>query len=202
MQHDPLNDVPTGIEYLNQIATPPPRPGFDKKSKLIIAVMAIVGLLSLLFIFVASQNARSAPTIKTLAGRLHKLQTITDTYNGKLRATAIQDTSSSLKAVLKTANTAVNEPLSRSGVDPKKQAKEIAALDPADELDRKLSDAFLNTQLDLTYAHEMNIQLTDTLDMIAQIQKATSDDVTQKFLTKTHADLQNIKKQLVAFMGS
>ena len=141
MQNDPFNDVPTGIDYLNQIAAPPPKAGFDRKTTIIIAIMAAIGVLSLLFIFIATQNSNPAPTLKNLAAKLQKMQVITDTYNPNLRSTQLQQASSSLRAVLRTANASIGDPLASQGVDPKKQAKEITALDSPGELDKKLSDA-------------------------------------------------------------
>ena len=50
--NDPYSQPPTpsGIDYLNQIAAPPEPAGFDKKTKIIIIIIALVGVLSLSFI--------------------------------------------------------------------------------------------------------------------------------------------------------
>ena len=68
-------DVPTGIDYLNQISAPPAPQGFDKKSKIILLILGIIGLIGLVFIINAAQNASRGPSLNNLIARLQKLQT-------------------------------------------------------------------------------------------------------------------------------
>ena len=44
-------EQPTGIDYLNQIAAPTPAQRFDKKTKIIMIILGIVGALGLILIF-------------------------------------------------------------------------------------------------------------------------------------------------------
>jgi len=46
-------------------------------------------------------------------------------------------------------------------------------IDPSEKLEKKLDEALLNTQLDITYAHEMNVQITDTINMMKKVYKST-----------------------------
>ena len=193
---DNFNNPSQGIDYLNQIATPPPAEGFDKKTKIIITVLGIIGFLTLVAIFIFSQSAMPKTTSSHVAARINKLLTISQKYNNKFRSTSVQTTNSSLVSVLTTAEASLSNPLQATGVDYKEKKKEILALDPSDKLEEKLDDAELNAQLDITYAHEMNIQITDTIAMMSKLYKSTKSKAMRQWLEKTATDLENIQKQI------
>ena len=52
----------------------------------------------------------------------------------------------------------MSEALQATGINYKEKQKDILALDPSEKLEKKLDEALLNAQLDITYAHEMNVQ--------------------------------------------
>ena len=196
MYPDNLNNQPQGIDYLNQIATPPPAEGFDKKTKIIIAILSFIGLITLIAIFVFSQDSMSNANPSQVAARVNKLLTISKKYNNKFRSTSLQTTNSSLVAVLITANASMGEALQTTGINYKEKQKDILALDPSEKLEKKLDEALLNTQLDITYAHEMNVQITDTINMMKKVYKSTKSKKMREWLVKTAGDLENIQKQI------
>ena len=196
MYPDNLNNQPQGIDYLNQIATPPPAEGFDKKTKIIIAILSFIGLITLIAIFVFSQDSTPNANPSQVAARVNKLLTISKKYNNKFRSTSLQTTNSSLVAVLTTANTSMSEALQTTGINYKEKQKDILALDPSEKLEKKLDEALLNTQLDITYAHEMNVQITDTINMMKKVYKSTKSKKMREWLVKTAGDLENIQKQI------
>ena len=196
MYPDNLNNQPQGIDYLNQIATPPPAEGFDKKTKIIIAILSFIGLITLIAIFVFSQDSMPNTNPSQVASRVNKLLTISKKYNNKFRSTSLQTTNSSLVAVLTTANTSMSEALQATGINYKEKQKDILALDPSEKLEKKLDEALLNTQLDITYAHEMNVQITDTINMMKKVYKSTKSKKMREWLVKTAGDLENIQKQI------
>lgn len=196
MYPDNLNNQPQGIDYLNQIATPPPAEGFDKKTKIIIAILSLIGLIALIAIFVFSQDSMPNTSPSQVAARVNKLLTISKKYNNKFRSTSLQTTNSSLVAVLTTANTSMSEALQTTGINYKEKQKDIFALDPSEKLEKKLDEALLNTQLDITYAHEMNVQITDTINMMKKVYKSTKSKKMREWLVKTAGDLENIQKQI------
>ena len=196
MYPDNLNNQPQGIDYLNQIATPPPAEGFDKKTKIIIAILSLIGLIALIAIFVFSQDSMPNTSPSQVAARVNKLLTISKKYNNKFRSTSLQTTNSSLVAVLTTANTSMSEALQTTGINYKEKQKDILALDPSEKLEKKLDEALLNTQLDITYAHEMNVQITDTINMMKKAYKSTKSKKMREWLVKTAGDLENIQKQI------
>ena len=196
MYPDNLNNQPQGIDYLNQIATPPPAEGFDKKTKIIIAILSLIGLITLIAIFVFSQDSTPNTNPSQVASRVNKLLTISKKYNNKFRSTSLQATNSSLVAVLTTADASMGEALQSAGINYKEKQKEILALDPSEKLEKKLDEALLNTQLDITYAHEMNVQITDTINMMKKVYKSTKSKKMREWLVKTAGDLENIQKQI------
>ncbi len=196
MYPDNLNNQPQGIDYLNQIATPPPAEGFDKKTKIIIAILSFIGLITLIAIFVFSQDSMPSASPSQVASRVNKLLTISKKYNNKFRSTSLQTTNSSLVAVLTTANASMSEALQATGINYKEKQKDILALDPSEKLEKKLDEALLNTQLDITYAHEMNVQITDTINMMKKVYKSTKSKKMREWLVKTAGDLENIQKQI------
>ena len=196
MYPDNLNNQPQGIDYLNQIATPPPAEGFDKKTKIIIAILSFIGLITLIAIFVFSQDAMPNANPSQVAARVNKLLTISKKYNNKFRSTSLQTTNSSLVAVLTTADASMGEALQTTGINYKEKQKDILALDPSEKLEKKLDEALLNTQLDITYAHEMNVQITDTINMMKKVYKSTKSKKMREWLVKTADDLENIQKQI------
>ena len=196
MYPDNLNNQPQGIDYLNQIATPPPAEGFDKKTKIIIAILSFIGLITLIAIFVFSQDSMPSTSPSQVASRVNKLLTISKKYNNKFRSTSLQTTNSSLVAVLTTANASMSEALQATGINYKEKQKDILALDPSEKLEKKLDEALLNTQLDITYAHEMNVQITDTINMMKKVYKSTKSKKMREWLVKTAGDLENIQKQI------
>ncbi|MCJ1965981.1 hypothetical protein LRM41_00080 [Candidatus Nanosynbacter sp. TM7-087] len=196
MYPDNLNNQPQGIDYLNQIATPPPAEGFDKKTKIIIAILSFIGLITLIAIFVFSQDSMPSASPSQVASRVNKLLTISKKYNNKFRSTSLQTTNSSLVAVLTTADASMSEALQATGINYKEKQKDILALDPSEKLEKKLDEALLNTQLDITYAHEMNVQITDTINMMKKVYKSTKSKKMREWLVKTAGDLENIQKQI------
>ena len=191
-----LNNQPQGIDYLNQIATPPPAEGFDKKTKIIIAILSFIGLITLIAIFVFSQDSTPNANPSQVAARVNKLLTISKKYNNKFRSTSLQTTNSSLVAVLTTADASMSEALQATGINYKEKQKDILALDPSEKLEKKLDEALLNTQMDITYAHEMNVQITDTINMMKKVYKSTKSKKMREWLVKTAGDLENIQKQI------
>ena len=196
MYPDNLNNQPQGIDYLNQIATPPPAEGFDKKTKIIIAILSFIGLITLIAIFVFSQGSTPNANPSQVAARVNKLLTISKKYNNKFRSTSLQTTNSSLVAVLTTADASMGEALQTTGINYKEKQKDILALDPSEKLEKKLDEALLNAQLDITYAHEMNVQITDTINMMRKVYKSTKSKKMREWLVKTAGDLENIQKQI------
>lgn len=199
--NNPYPDQPQGIDYLNQISTPPPKQGFEKKTKIIVAALLAFGIVSIAVISLFAQNNSPKTTPSQVAARIQKLLTVSQKYDKQIQSSKLQVASSSLVSILTTADAKISDPLQTVGIDYKKQKKDIGKLESSDELNQKLEDAFLNSQLDLTYAHEMNVQITDTIAMMQRLYKSTQSKSMKEYLNKTAGDLDNIQKQLQSFIN-
>lgn len=195
--NDPYNQQPVGIDYLNQIATPQPQAGFDKKSKIIMIIAGTVGILSLIFIALTALNqSNTGPSPVALSAKFQMLSKLSTKYGPKLRTSNFQDTNSSLGALLTTANQSINQPLQDYGIDMKKQANVIAQLSNTSEIEKTLDDAHLNATLDEAYSREMTYQIEDTLVMMRRIERTTRVQSMKDFLETTIVDFENIQKRL------
>lgn len=190
--NDPYNQTPTGIDYLNQIAPPPEKNGFTMQTKFIIIIITVIGVLSLGFIWLASQS-NAGPTVSDTVLTIARLQTVTEAQKKRLRTSNVVDTNSSLDTIL-TSSLTKGTPIAESeGLD---VAKAIRTPGLEAELNKKLDDAYLNAQLDEAYVREMkyHLELLST-DIKTLLKTAKKSDV-KDFLEKTLSDITSIKKRL------
>lgn len=195
--NDPYNQQPSGIDYLNQIAAPPAQTGFDKKSKIIMIVAGAVAVVALAFIALTTLSQSNAgPSPVALSAKFQMLTKLSTKYGPKLRTSALQDTNSSLGALLTTTNQSISTPLHDYSIDMKKQASTVAQLSNTTEIEKTLDDAHLNATLDEAYSREMAYQLEDTLVTMRRLERATRVQSMKDFLETTIGDFENIQKQL------
>lgn len=192
--NDPYSQPPTpsGIDYLNQIAAPPEPAGFDKKTKIIIIIIALVGVLSLGFIWAASQSG-SGPTVSNAIMRVTRLQTVTELQKKRLKNSTVTDINSSLDAIL---TTAVNKATPIAQSEKLDINKALKVPDFEVKLNEKLDDAFLNDQLDAVYTREMAYQLELLSSELSSLSKKAKKSDVKEFLEKTQSDITSIKKRL------
>lgn len=192
--NDPYSQPPTpsGIDYLNQIAAPPEPAVFDKKTKIIIIIIALVGVLSLGFIWAASQSG-SGPTISNAIMRVARLQTVTELQKKRLKNSTVTDINSSLDAIL---TTAVNKATPIAQSEKLDINKALKVPDFEVKLNEKLDDAFLNDQLDAVYTREMAYQLELLSSELSSLSKKAKKSDIKEFLEKTQSDITSIKKRL------
>jgi len=192
----PYQPEPSGIDYLNQIAPPEKPTGFDRQSKIIIIVAAIVALASIASILLMTSRQGAGGSPIPLMARLQKLQRISGDYDKKIRSGELQAANSSLSAVLTTANNSIYRIAPSAGVDLKKQAKTIASIDPSGEMEGRLDEAFLTYgSLDDAYKMEINLQLEETILMMQQLERSTRSAELKDFLQKTLEDFTNLQKR-------
>ena len=192
--NDPYSQPPTpsGIDYLNQIAAPPEPAGFDKKTKIIIIIIALVGMLSLGFIWAASQSG-SGPTVSNAIMRVARLQTVTELQKKRLKNSTVTDINSSLDAIL---TTAVNKATPIAQSEKLDINKALKVPDFEVKLNEKLDDAFLNDQLDAVYTREMAYQLELLSSELSSLSKKAKKSDVKEFLETTQSDITSIKKRL------
>lgn len=162
------------------------------QTKFIIIIIAVIGVLSLGFIWLASQS-NAGPTVSDTVLTIARLQTVTEAQKKRLRTSNVVDTNSSLDTIL-TSSLTKGTPIAESeGLD---VAKAIRTPGLEVELNKKLDDAYLNAQLDEAYVREMkyHLELLST-DIKTLLKTAKKSDI-KDFLEKTLSDITSIKKRL------
>jgi hypothetical protein len=189
------------IDYLNQIAPPPPKSGLvDKKFLFIIGGAVALVIIALIVIFsLSSASGGPKDKMQTLAARMITLQDVTKKAQPTLKSGALRATNSNLTIFLTNANRDIAEPLKTNGVDVKNLDKGIVAKEDGTELTEELEDARLNAIYDRTYAREMTYQLETIAALMGDIYDRTSSKSLKDFLLKTDDNLQPIKTQLNDF---
>ncbi len=188
------------IDYLNQIAPQPQKPGLtNKKFLLIVGGGLLFAIIIAIFAFSSGGSAGPKEKMQTLAARMQTLQTIADKAQRNIKSGPLRSTNSNLAIFLTNANHDIVEPFAVSDVDIKKIDKDIAAAEKGEELSTKLEDARLNAVFDRTYAREMGYQLETVAALMKDIHDKTRSKSLKEFLVSNDTKLQTIKKQLNDF---
>lgn len=195
------NPTPAPIDYLNQIAPAPKKPGINKRTLalLVVGIGVILALVIAFVIFAGGKVAGPTNTSQTLAARLQEMQTIADKSQKNIKSSELRGINSNLIIFLTNANRDIAAPLTASGIDSKKLDKAIVAKEKADPIAADLEDARLNAIFDDTYAREMSYKLTTISLLMEDIYSRTKSSSMEKFLLTTDENLQPIKEQLDTF---
>lgn len=195
------NPTPAPIDYLNQIAPTPKKPGINKRT-LVLVVVGIGIILALVAAFVIFAGGKAdGPTnaTQTLAARLQQMQVIADKSQKNIKSSELRGININLIIFLTNANRDITTPLTASGIDSKKLDKTIVAKEKADPITADLEDARLNAVFDDTYAREMSYKLKTVSLLMEDIHSRTKSKSMEKFLLDTDENLQPIKEQLDTF---
>ena len=183
MYPDPNTQAP--IDYLNQIAPQPKRPGVDKRA--VVAVVAIiVTVLTIVIgflIFISNSAAGPKTSMVTLAARMQAMQEVSDKAQKNIKSSQLRSVNSNLKILLTNANRDIAAPLAIEKID----------------VTATLEDARLNATFDDTYAREMGFKLATIAVLMQQISEQSKSKSMQEFLLETDENLQPIKQQLESF---
>jgi lipopolysaccharide export LptBFGC system permease protein LptF len=198
----PDNNPPQApIDYLNQIAPQPKKPGINK-SALIVVVLGIGLVLAIVigFVVFATGSSKGPKTSTvTLAARMQAMQTVADKSQKNIKSSSLRGINSNLIIFLTNANRDIATPLTAAGLDVKKLDKTIVAKEKADPITADLEEARLNAIFDDTYAREMSFKLTTISLLMEDIYKSSKSKTMKDFLVTTDENLQPIKKQLDEF---
>lgn len=187
------------IDYLNQIAPAPKKPGLGNK---LFFIIIGVGLLLAIIVGLSLLSGGSAgPTTKleTLAARLQTLQKVADAAQPNIKSSELRSTNSNLSIILTNANHDIATPLTNNSINPKNLDKSIRAQENGSALTAKLEDARLNAVYDQTYAREMNYQLTTVVILMKDLYQSSSSKSLKTFLQATDTNIEPIKQQLASF---
>ena len=199
MYPDPNTQAP--IDYLNQIAPQPQKPGLNKNALIgVIALIAVVLAIVIGFLMFISSSASGPKTsMMTLAARLQAIQEVSDKAQKNIKSSQLRSVNSNLKILLTDANRDIAAPLLAEKIDVAKLDKAIVAKEKADEMTATLEDARLNAAFDDTYAREMSFKLKTISLLMQQIYDQSNSKTMQDFLMETDDNLSPIQEQLDEF---
>lgn len=201
----PDNNPPQApIDYLNQIAPPPKKPGINKRSLAIVVVgIGLVLAFVISFVMFATSSSNGPKTsMQVLSARMQAMEKVAEKSQANIKSSSLRGANSSLIIFLTNANRDIAAPLIASGVDVKKLDKTIIAKENADKITANLEDARLNAMFDDTYAREMSFKLATISALMNDIYSNSKSKTMKDFLVKTDDNLQPIKDQLDKFNGT
>lgn len=198
----PDNNPPQApIDYLNQIAPPPKKPGINKTTLVIVVLgigLVLAGVIGFMMFATDQSNGPKASTT-VLAARMQAMQEVADDSQKNIKSSSLRGINSNLIIFLTNANRDIAAPLTASGIDSKKLDKTVVAKEKADPIAADLEDARLNAVFDDTYAREMSYKLTTISLLMEDIYKSSKNKTMNDFLLTTDENLQPIKQQLDDF---
>lgn len=185
----PQAPIPT--DYLNQIAPQAPKkPMFSFGLKQVIMIGgALVILVIILAIIVNVFAGGKTDPVQHLSARLTATQTVVTAAQGNLKSSKLRSVNSNLNLFLTNTNRDILVPLNAMHVDTTKLSKSIVTSESTTALSARLEDARLNATFDSTYAREMAYQLGNTMTLMNQIYKSTSNAELKVFLKSAYTSL-------------
>ena len=189
------------VDYLDQIAPPPPRAkflsgGFGK---------IVVGL-GILFVFavgiiVALGNQKNTGTLEQAATRIDSMATIAKNTAKSLESGQLRATNATYNIWLTNANRDAFDLLSRAGIRKNQIDKTVASKEKAagDELKAEFEDARLNAELDQVYAREMAYQTQLLITSLDQLGKRGPAKDIREWAKSASTSLTPIQKQFENF---
>jgi uncharacterized membrane-anchored protein YhcB (DUF1043 family) len=192
---------PTPIDYLNQIAPQPQKPGINKRA-LIVVVLGIGLVLAVVIGFIAfvtsSANGPKESAV-VLTARMQAMETVAEASQPKIKSSSLRGINRSLIIFLTNANRDIATPLTANGISVEKLDKAIVAKEQADPITANLEEARLNAVFDDTYAREMSFKLATVALLMEEISSTTKSQSMKEFLSTTSTNLEPIKQQLDEF---
>lgn len=148
------------VDYLDQIAPPPPRQNFLSGSFGKIVIILGVVFIFAVGIIVALSNQKNTASTEKIAVRTENLQRIANDAQKNIKSGKLQATNSNLNIWLKNTNRDAYDLLSRAGIKKTDMSKSMVAEEKAakDKLVEKFEEARLNANFDRVYAREMAYQ--------------------------------------------
>lgn len=192
------------VDYLDQIAPPPPRAkfmngGFGK---------AIIGLGILLVLGVSLIVALGGPKnrtadIENMAVRLENLQQVAKATQKNLKNSKLITTNSNYQIWLAGSNKEAADLVAQAGVKKSNTSKQMIASEKAASkaLNDKFKEAKLNANLDRTYAREMAYQAQILMSVYKKMSKSEAKAI-REYANKSASNLAPIQKSFADFDDS
>lgn len=197
----PAPQIPTGVDYLNQIAPQKPASKWLKPGPqlflMIGAVLVIFVIILSIVLGIISANTRKP--LQQLSARLSATATVVDDWQKEIKSSQLRSLNSNLKLYLTNINRDIAAPMKQSGVDVAKLSDSILQEESTDRLNQRLEDARLNGIFDRVYAREMAYRLDTILALMRQINSSTGNDSLKQFLSDSYDSLQPAQESFAEF---
>jgi hypothetical protein len=184
---------PYSIDYLNQIAPKPHKPGLSSKLRVIFIALGGLVILTIILMIFAGLGPKTDAS-QHLAARLQSTQTIVDGAQTNLKSSQLRSLNSNLSIYLTNANRDIVTPLQNNGIRVTKLNKSIVTQENGAAISARLEDARLNAVYDRTYAREMSYQLETIMLSMQQIYTTTKSQSLKTFLLAAYDNLTPIQK--------
>lgn len=195
---------PLTSDYLNQIATPPPK----KTLNPFVLWGLIAGLLLVVVIVIIAISSGSKPSssasLTGVATKLTKLQQLSERAQKNIQSSDLRSLNGSLTLVLTSANHDIAEPLkaNKISIANTKNPTVQKINGYFDSLDTRLEDARLNAVYDRTYARELSYALKTLESDMSVLRNSTNSKSLMSVLADTNNNIEPIAASLQYFNGS
>lgn len=189
------------VDYLDQIAPPPPRQkflsGMFGKFVIILGVVFIFAV----GIIVALGNQKNTASTEKMAVKTENLQRIANDTQKNIKSGKLQATNSNFNIWLKNTNRDAYDLLSRAGIKKTDMDKGMVAKEKTarDDLTKKFEDARLNANLDRVYAREMAYQAQLVKTDLDKLAKNGPGKPFRDFASNASKNLASIQKSFSQF---
>ncbi len=197
------NQEEYSIDYLNQIAVQPKKPGLDKKFLILIGGGLLLAIaLVIILISISGSGGASPSKLQAIFIRFSTLDTVARDAKKNIKSSTLRVTNANLMIFLTDANRDIVAPFTTAGITKDKIDPTIKAKYSGEKLKQTLEDARLNATFDRTYAREMSYELTTLQALMKEVYTATGSKSMKDFLVTTEDNLSTIRDQLAQFNDS
>jgi predicted outer membrane protein len=190
------------IDYLDQIASPPKKPGVRDKLFPILVIGGLIVALLVGLVAILGAGGGNQEDMMRLPAKLKTLQSVADSSQKNIKSSGLRSTNGNLSLFLTNTNRDMAEPLSANNVDAAKLSPKITASEDGSDLKAELEDARLNVVFDRTYAREMSYQLEALAALMQQIEANTNSRSLKEALTTAQKQLEPLQKQFADFTAA
>ena len=149
----------------------------------------------------ASSGPSAQDEATNVYARIKTLESISSSYQKKLRNNTLRSTNSGLTLQLNNAANDLSSPLASIGVDTGKIPKDVTTAEASykSAITDDFDEAVLNVQLDATYAREMAFQMATLNSMLLSTYDASSSDALKETLDSVYKQLAPFTTTLSEF---
>lgn len=186
-------------EFINQLNNTPQKSGFNFGNKaklpLVIAGLAIVTLVVVIIGWLlVSSRPNLSRLLEQLVSQTEATKKLSTDYHKKLSSTTLRETNATLQATLTNLSRDVNN--HRQTLATKKDQVDKPKPVSLKAVEDRLQMAILNENLDRKFSSELRFQIDQTMILMQQAYKATSNPDLKKLLDDNYKNLQTLQEEI------